>query len=127
MLKNFLLSKEYFVKYINRLRDATDLQDKIDKLMRESRDNIENDFMNASSLQITHEPIVIDLLVKLTHDDEIYSDIGYFIYELDYGRKYKKGMVEDGDGNEIDFSNAEGLYDYLHKVYNYSTKQKKLK
>lgn len=122
-----LISKDEFVDCINRLQEANDLTNKIDNLMREARDNIENDFMNGASLQINHESMVIKLLCKLTHDDEIYSDIDYFIYELDYGREYKKGMVKDSDGNEINFSNAEGLYDYLLKVYNHSTKQKKLK
>ena len=116
-MKKFLISREEFVKCIDRLREATDLVDKIDDIMRESRDNIKNDFMNAASLQITHEQIVIDLLEKLTHDDEIYSDIGYFIYELDYGREYKPGMIKDNDGNELDFSTAGNLYDYLSKNY----------
>ena len=116
-MKKFLISREEFVKCIDRLREATDLVDKIDDIMRESRDNIENDFMNAASLQITHEQIVIDLLEKLTHDDEIYSDISYFIYELDYGREYEPGMVKDNDGNELDFSTAGSLYDYLSKNY----------
>ena len=116
-MKKFLISREEFVKCIDRLREATDLVDKIDDIMRESRDNIKNDFMNAASLQITHEQIVIDLLEKLTHDDEIYSDIGYFIYELDYGREYKPGMIKDNDGNELDFSTAGSLYDYLSKNY----------
>ena len=116
-MKKFLISREEFVKCIDRLREATDLVDKIDDIMRESRDNIKNDFMNAASLQITHEQIVIDLLEKLTHDDEIYSDISYFIYELDYGREYKPGMIKDNDGNELDFSTAGNLYDYLSKNY----------
>ena len=116
-MKKFLISREEFAKCIDRLREATDLVDKIDDIMRESRDNIENDFMNAASLQITHEQTVVNLLEKLTHDDEIYSDISYFIYELDYGRKYEPGMIKDNDGNELDFSNAGSLYDYLLKKY----------
>lgn len=109
------LSKEDFVRYIDRLREATDLCDKIDSLMRESKDNIENDFMNGASLQINHESMVIKLLCKLMHDDEVYSDIGYFIYELDYGREYKPGIIKDKDGTEIDFSTPDKLYDYLAK------------
>ena len=116
-MKKFLISREEFVKCIDRLREATDLVDKIDDIMRESRDNIENDFMNATSLQISHEQTVVNLLEKLTHDDEIYPDISYFIYELDYGRKYEPGMIKDKDGNELDFSNAGSLYDYLLKTY----------
>ena len=116
-MNKILLSKEEFVDCIDRLREANDLQDEISDLMRESRDNVENDFMNGAALQINHESTVIKLLVKLMHDDEIYSDIDYFIYELDYGRKYEPGYIKDNDGNEIDFSTAEKLYDYLAKNY----------
>lgn len=110
-----LISKDEFVDCINRLQEANDLTNKIDNLMRETRDNIENDFMNGASLQINHESMVIKLLCKLMHDDEVYSDIGYFIYELDYGREYTPGMIKDKDGTEIDFSTPDKLYDYLAK------------
>ena len=39
--------------------------------------------------------------------------ISYFIYELDYGKKYKAGCVLDENMNEIDLSTPEKLYDYL--------------
>ena len=39
----------------------------------------------------------------------------YFIYELDYGRSYKAGMVTDTCGNDIDCSSAETVYDSLMK------------
>ena len=42
------------------------------------------------------------------------EDISYFIYELDYGRDYEEGCITDQDGNNIDFSTAEKLYDYLN-------------
>lgn len=111
-----LLSREEFVKIIERLQAANDIQNKVDEIFRESKDNIENDFMNAASLQISHESIVIALLKKIMGDDEYYSDIEYFIYELDYGRKYIDGMISDNDGNHIDFSTSEKLYDYLIKI-----------
>lgn len=41
------------------------------------------------------------------------ENIDYFIYELDYGRKYEPGMITDENGHDIDFSSAEKLYDYL--------------
>ena len=112
--ENPLLSKEDFAKYLDKLRDADDLCDKIDKLMRESRENIDNDFMNGSSLQINHKDIVIELLSKLMHDE---GDIDYFVYELNYGREYEHGMITDTDGTDVDFSTSEKLYDYLAAHY----------
>ena len=105
------ISKEEFVDIMNRLREASDLVDKVDELFRKSRDNIECDFCNGAGLQISHESTVVLLLRKLLKDDV--EDIDYFIYELDYGRKYEHGMITDKNGADIDFSTAEKLYDYL--------------
>ena len=106
-----LLTKEEFVKIINRLEKATEIQDKVSSIFRSSTDNIENDFMNAGSLQISHESVVVDLLEKIFCDE--YFNISYFIYELNYGKEYKPDSITDTDGNTIDFSTAEKLYDYL--------------
>ena len=105
------ISKEEFVDIMNRLREASDLVDKVDELFRKSRDNVECDFCNGAGLQISHESTVVLLLRKLLKDDV--EDIDYFIYELDYGRKYEPGIITDENGHDIDFSSAEKLYDYL--------------
>ena len=105
------LSREEFVTIINRLRDSSDLVDRVNELFQNSRDNVECDFCNGAALQISHESTVVLLLRKLLND--AYEDIDYFIYEIDYGRKYKPGMITDKNGNDIDWSSAEKLYDYL--------------
>ena len=107
----FELSKDEFVEIVNRLRDSSDLVDKVEELFRNSRDNVECDFCNGAALQIPHEGTVVSLLRKLLKDTS--EDISYFIYELDYGRKYEPGIITDENGCDIDFSSAEKLYDYL--------------
>ena len=104
-----IISKEKFVEIINRLRAYNDLQNKIDDLFKENIDNKEMDFMNAGSICIGHESVVVYLLERMFDTDMI----SYFIYELEYGKKYKAGCVLDEDVNEIDLSTAEKLYDYL--------------
>ncbi len=105
------ISKEEFVEVLNRLRDSSDLVRKVNGLFRDSRDNVECDFCNGAALQISHESTVVFLLRKLLKD--AFENIDYFIYELDYGRKYELGMITDEDGRDIDLSTAEKLYDYL--------------
>lgn len=105
-----LISKEEFVKIINRLRDYNDLQDKIQDLFKDNIDNQEMDFMNAGSICIGHETIVVELLENIFNDTDT---ISYWLYELDYGRKYKKGCFTDENGKEIDISTASYLYNYL--------------
>lgn len=104
------LTKKEFVDIINRLRESSELVDKIDELFRKSRDNIECDFCNGAGLQISHEGIVVKLLEKLMQDKN--ENISYFIYELDYGKEYQEGCISDDNGN-VDISTAEKLYDYL--------------
>ena len=106
-----ILNKEDFVDIINRLREASDLQKQVNKLFCNSRENIEADFCNAASLQISHESTVVFLLKKMMYDK--YDYIEYFIYELDYGREYEIGMVKDEHGQDIDIHTSDLLYDFL--------------
>ena len=105
-----LLTKKEFVDILNRLRESSDLVDKVDALFRESRENVECDFCNAAGLQISHEPIVVNLLQKIMRDEG--EDISYFIYELDYGRDYKHGSVRNSNGI-VDMGTPEALYELL--------------
>ena len=108
------LTKQEFVDILNRLREATELVDKVEKLFRDSRENLECDFCNGAGLQISYEGIVVKLLEKLMQDS--FGNISYFIYELDYGREYQEGCVSDKNGN-IDVSTPEKLYDFLMAEY----------
>ena len=104
-----MISKKKFVEIINRLRNYNYLQNKIDDLFRDNIDNKEMDFVNAGSICVGHESVVIYLLENMFDTDMI----SYWIYELDYGKKYKAGCVLDENMNEIDLSTPEKLYDYL--------------
>ncbi len=108
--KRYNLSKDEFESIIDRLKESSDLVAKVDELFHNSRDNRECDFCNGASLQISHESIVVLLLKKLMRDP--YDYIDYFIYELDYGRKYAPGMSKDENDPDI-FSSVGTLYDYL--------------
>ena len=61
--------------------------------------------------EISHESTVVFLLKKMMYDK--YDYIEYFIYELDYGREYEIGMVEDEHGQDIDIHTSDLLYDFL--------------
>ena len=108
------LTKQEFVEILNRLREATELVDKVEELFRSSRENLECDFCNGAGLQISHEGIVVKLLEKLMQDS--FGNISYFIYELDYGREYQEGWVSDKNGN-VDIGTPEKLYDFLMVEY----------
>ena len=106
-----ILSEKEFVDIINRLQETADLQEQVDRLVRNSRENIESDFCNAAALQISHESSVVFLLKRIMHDQ--YEYIEYFIYELDYGRKYEPGMITDENGQDIDIHTPKLLYGFI--------------
>lgn len=106
-----MISKSEFVNIINRLKATEDTADKVNEIIRNSVDCEISDFTHAGSLMICHADIVIRLLQNMFNDK--FENISYFIYDLDYGRKYKKGMITEADGRNIDLSTAEKLYDYL--------------
>lgn len=106
-----MITKERFIQIINRLENYNKLQEQINSLFDECIDNKENDFCNAGSICIGHESVVVELLENMFNTDMI----SYWIYELDYGKEYKDGYVQDGKGNNIDISTLEKLYDYLIK------------
>lgn len=56
---------------------------------------------------------MIDLLKYLTDDYDEYPWIEYFIYELDFGSKYKDGMIKDSEGDIIKLENSSDLYALL--------------
>ena len=106
-----ILSKTEFVDVINRLREAVGLQEQVNKLFCNSRESVESNFCNAAALQISHERSVVFLLKRIMNDQHEYID--YFIYELDYGRKYKSGMITDEKGQDIDIHTPDLLYDVI--------------
>lgn len=105
-----IVSKQEFVEIINQLKEVDDFVKETNNKSRKLKDAITSDFFNASILSISHETSVIQLLEKMFNDIDM---ISYWIYELDYGRKYKDGMITENDGTIIDISTAEKLYDFL--------------
>ena len=103
-----MISKEKFIEIIERLENYYMLQTKIEKLFDDLVDNREQDFMNAGSICIGHESIVVNLLDNMFDTDMI----SWWIYDLDYGKKYKEGCIKENEIN-IYVSTAGKLYDYL--------------
>ena len=107
-----MITKQEFIKIINALKETDNICDKVNQIFKESRDSKISDGMNAASLMICHEDIVVKLLEKIFNDTDT---ISYWLYELEYGSKYKEGCLRESDGTIVDISTSEKLYDYLIK------------
>ena len=109
-----MITKMHFVDIINKLKEVNDFVNETNDRARKLSDAVMSDFFNAQSLSISHEDIVVELLEDMFNDSDL---IGWWLYELDYGRKFKMGDLVD-NGVEIDLSTSEKLYDYLKEKNN---------
>ena len=105
-----MIDKVKFVGIINDLMEVNDFVNETNDKAKRLNDAIISDFFNAQSLSISHENIVLELLEDMFNDGDI---ISWWIYDLEYGTKYKDGCITEEDGTIIDVSTAEKLYDYL--------------
>ena len=87
-----MITKKEFIDIIDKLKQVNDFVDETNNKARKLDDAIISDFFNASSLSISHENIVVKLLENIFNDKDILS---WWLYELDYGREYKKGYLKD--------------------------------
>lgn len=104
-----MLKRKRFCEIIARLKEVNDFVNEVNKKTRNLSERL--DFFNASSLFISSEDLVVELLQELLNDEG--EMISYWIYELDYGKKYKDGCVIDENGLNINIRSAGKLYDYL--------------
>ena len=81
-----MISKKQFCEIINRLKKYNDLQEKINNLFMDSIEGRESDFMNAGSICVGHETIVVELLQNMFNDKDV---ISWWLYEDDYRKKHK--------------------------------------
>lgn len=108
-----MLTKEEFVDYMNTLKKIMDS----DTMLSDALKNFDScsDFGGFSNFRA--EDLIVTLLEKLMDDpkDEEYgiSDISYFIYDLEWGSNWTPDSITDANGNSIDLSTVEKLYDYL--------------
>lgn len=98
------MKKEQFVKIIDEIKEY---KRKLNNIQTVLEENCEDSVFWPPSLEDT----LIDTL-SIIFDDG-YDDIGYFIYELEFGKHWEPGTVTTDNGEDIKMQTAEDLYDYL--------------
>ena len=87
------------------------------KRFQEAEDSINDGFKKLgqdSRIMITEpESVVVRLLEAIFNDRGEW--ISYFLYQLDWGKKYEDGCITDIDGSFIRLSTIEELYNFLVK------------
>ena len=87
------------------------------KRFQQAQDSINDGFKilgQDSRIMITEpESVVVRLLETIFNDKGEW--IQYFLYELDWGKKYEDGCITDTDGSFIKLSTIDELYVFLLK------------
>jgi hypothetical protein len=97
-----MISKENFVKYINKLKELNEIESNIN----EAAKGIE--FFDISFIE--HESLIVNILEDAFNDESKW--ISYFIYDLDFGSTWHKNCITF-EGKDTPMRNAEELYDVL--------------
>ena len=84
--------------------------------LKEDEDNINNAFrkFEPDFNGITfgrYETLVVQAIKEAMNDE--YDYIGYWLYEVDCGKKAKVGTVTDKDGKNIPIKTLKNLYDLI--------------
>lgn len=108
-----IITKEEFIQHINLLKETRQLEIQLCNVLKQMSDNGTCNL----SLYGRYETSILSLLKHEMNIDPENDWIEYFIYELDFGAKFKLGCVIEADGEAIDLSTPEALYEYLCTYY----------
>lgn len=100
------MTKQEFNKILTELQSTNEAANAIDNALRK----LSPDFGGISFGR--YENLLVETLELYFKDKSLW--ISYFIYELDWGRKYKDGCVTSR-GRNIPLKTIDDLYDLLNK------------
>ncbi len=103
-----MLNKDKFTKAITELQ----LLEQDIECVHNALKKLDPDF---GGLYLSRVSTLIVSVLKDAMDDK-YDYIDYFIYELEYGKKWKKGTITASNGKDIKLQTVEDLYNYLKKT-----------
>lgn len=100
-----MINKELFVKSMNTLKEMSKQETEL-----LSTFNINPEWICGEWVWNYYTLLKDSVLGEY---EDIGDDFSYFVFELDFGSKWKEGMITDKDGNDIKMQTAEDLYDIL--------------
>lgn len=98
-------TKKDFIDAINGIKFFVDFEDKLNDLIR-----------NYCTDGYIMFPDIIGTIICILERifDDVENDwIGYYIWELKFGQKWRPGIITDQDGSDRKLETVEDLYDLL--------------
>lgn len=99
------MNKEFFV---NAMEHIETFCHRTEELSEQTNSGI--NLINIPEVLECVSDLIAALQIAMCDTNE---DISYFMFEINFGKDYKEGCVTDEYGNNVDFSNAGALYDFL--------------
>ena len=101
-----IITREYFNEIMENIKNTYKYQEGL------------NDYFSKNGVDgYIYQPDCIDTTMKLLHnifgEKDINEWISYFCFELDFGRRYKDGLVKDEFGKNISLATFDDLYTLL--------------
>lgn len=107
------IDKKKFIEIMDTLKGIAEAEEKITEAL--ALLGTEGFF---STYKSTH---LIEEILQIEFEDKENDWIGYFMYELEFGKNYHDGSITESDGEIVKMSNASELYDVL--IYNIYQKE----
>ena len=104
------ISKEEFIKVMRNVEDTVTYHDKLNKFYHDNK-------VDGYLYQPDCVDTVLSLLQVIFNIPDYDDILGYFCWDLDFGKKWNSGMVTE-DNIDIKLENADDLYNYLINYHN---------
>ena len=99
-------TKDEFIEAIETLKEMIEKENKICEVF-------ECGFEWVGDKWISEYYHLISKMCELEEDPLFGTDLDYFCWELDFGRKWEEGIIKDEDGNDIRLKTSEDLWNYI--------------
>lgn len=112
------LSKEEFMRYMYFIKKQNDFDNAYNDFFRKNRD-IVGDAEAPMSQSTGYIVELLEEIMNLPKDDYDYTTLSWWIFDLDFGKEFVKGYMENcnlPENHEYrypDLSDLDKLYDYL--------------
>lgn len=100
------MNKELFIKVVNQIEELNNEQEEFNSILHK----IDNEF-GGGLIHNKSIDFLTNLLKELINDTNDW--ISYYMWEIDFGKKYYDGCVTESDGTNISLRNAEDLYNLI--------------
>lgn len=105
-LKKEIITREVFKEIMKEIQKTYDYQEGLNKYFE--KNDVDGYLYQPDCMSAT-----IKLLHIIFEERDVDEWISYFCFDLNFGRKYKEGMVTDENGTNISLVTIDDLYDLL--------------